>query len=161
MLSVFDHLALHPFLAELPAEDLHRLSRRARRVMWPVNRRLFRAGGPAERFWLLHAGEVVLDMDIPGRGDVVIERIRAGSVLGWSWLLPPRRWATGAVAGEVCQAIEFDANCVRALMARDDRLARDLSTRFLAVVAGRLQADRRRLVELYSPISLRAEADRR
>lgn len=161
MLSVFDHLALHPFLADLPAADLHRLSRRARRVMWPVNRRLFRAGGPAGRFWLLHAGEVVLDMDIPGRGDVAIERIPAGGVLGWSWLLPPHQWAAGAVTGQVCQAMEFDAVGVRALMARDDRLARELTTRFLAVAADRVRAGRLRLGELYAPISLRAEADRR
>lgn len=46
--------------------------------------------------------------------------------------------------------MEFDAARVRALMANDAELGRELDARLVDVVAGRLQAARLRLVELYA-----------
>lgn len=40
------------------------------------------------------------DFHVPGRGDVGIETIAAGSVPGWSWLFPPYQWQFGAVVVE-------------------------------------------------------------
>jgi CRP-like cAMP-binding protein len=149
-LSVFDLLTLHEFGAGLPAGWLHRLARHARPVYRGTGHRLCREDQPAERFWLVHTGNVAVDLYVPGRGDVVIERLGAGSVLGWSWLLPPHRWRFGAMVADHLRALEFEAAPVRALMAEDADLGRELNARFLAVVAGRLQAARHRLADLYA-----------
>jgi CRP/FNR family transcriptional regulator, cyclic AMP receptor protein len=149
-LTIFDHLAMHPFADDLPADWLRRLAVHARPVMWPPGRRLFREDSPADRFWLLRSGTVALDFHVPGRGDVMIERIGDGGVIGWSWLLAPHRWTLGAIATDDCRTIEFDARGVRALIAEDPQLGRELTARFLAVMAERLQAARRRLIELYA-----------
>jgi CRP/FNR family cyclic AMP-dependent transcriptional regulator len=149
-LSVFDLLTLHDLGAGLPAGWLHRLARHARPVYRGTGHRLFREDQPAERFWLLHSGNVAVDLHVPGRGDVVIERLGAGAVLGWSWLLPPHRWRFGAIVADHVGALEFDAAPVRALIAEDADLGRELNARMLAVVAGRLQAARHRLADLYA-----------
>jgi hypothetical protein len=86
---------------------------------------------------------------VGGRGDVVIETIDAGSVVGWSWMFPPYRWHYGAVANEQGEAIEFDAVSVRRLMEDDDALGRELTARFMRVVLDRLQTARVRLHDLY------------
>ncbi|MFI7542495.1 Crp/Fnr family transcriptional regulator [Actinoplanes sp. NPDC049599] len=149
-LSVFDQLVVHPFLAGLPGEHLQRLAVHGRPVLRHTGYRLFREGGPADRFWLLRTGVVALDFHVAGRGDIVIERVGAGSVVGWSWLLPPNRWTLGAIVAEDCHAIEFDVAGVRRLLAEEPELGRELTTRFLAVMGSRLQASRHRLVELYA-----------
>jgi len=149
-LTVFDLLALHGFVADLPAEQLRRLAAHGRPVFHASGTRLMREDTPANRFWLVHTGTVALDFHVPGRGDIVIERIGSGAVLGWSWLLAPYRWRFGAVVVEDIRAVEFDAAGVRALIAEDCELGRDLTTRFLAVMAERLQAARHRLIELYA-----------
>jgi CRP/FNR family transcriptional regulator, cyclic AMP receptor protein len=149
-LTVFDHLAMHPFLSDLPAERLHRLAWHAAPVLRPTGRRLFREGSPAERFWLVRSGDIALDFHVPGRGDVVVEHVGAGGVIGWSWMRPPYRWTLGAVVARECRALEFDAGGVRELIAEDADLGRELNARFVAVVGERLQAARRRLVELYA-----------
>jgi len=149
-LTVFEHLATHPLLSDFPARHLHRLARHATPAWRPVGRRLFRAGGPADRFWLIGSGDVALDFHVAGRGDVVIEHISAGGVVGWSWLLPPYRWTLGAVVAQDCRALVVDAQAVRTLIDEDPALGRELTGRFLAVMAERLQAARRRLVELYA-----------
>jgi CRP-like cAMP-binding protein len=149
-LTVFDLLALHDFAADLPAGSLRRLAALGRPVFHAAGHRLFREDSPADRFWLVHSGFVALDFHVPGRGDVVVERIGPGAVLGWSWLLEPHRWRFGAVVAEDIRAVGFDAARVRALIAEDPELGHELTARFLAVVAERLEAARHRLVELYA-----------
>jgi CRP-like cAMP-binding protein len=149
-LNAFDLLAVHDFTAGLPSAALHRLAAAGRPVFLPGGHRLFREDGTADRFWLVYAGEVVLDFHVPGRGDIAIERIGSGAVVGWSWLLGPHRWRFGAVTVGHVRAVELDATRVRTLIAADAELGRDLTTRMLAVVADRLEAARHRLVELYA-----------
>ena len=149
-LTVFDLLALHPHVADLPADRLRQLAACGRPVYRGSGTRLFREDTPADRFWLVHTGSVAIDFRVPGRGDIVIERIGPGAVVGWSWLVEPHRWRFGAVVAEDIRAVEFDAARVRALIAEDADLGRELTARFLAIVAERLQAARHRLVELYA-----------
>ncbi|SCE67975.1 Cyclic nucleotide-binding domain-containing protein [Micromonospora coriariae] len=148
-MTALDLLREHPFLAGLPREWLPRLTGYARPVVWHPGHRVFRAGQPAERFWLISGGEVALDFPVPGRGDVGIETIGAGGVLGWSWIFPPYRWQFGAVAVRRTTTLEFAAEGVRRLIESDDALARQITLRFMAVVVDRLQASRGRLLELY------------
>ncbi|NJP34906.1 Crp/Fnr family transcriptional regulator [Micromonospora thermarum] len=149
-MTTLDVLRAHPFVAELPEASLSRLAAYARPVVWHPGQRLFEPGRPAERFWLVRGGEVVLDVRVPGRGDVAIESIGPGGVLGWSWLFPPYRWQFGAVAVQRSMAVEFTAAAVRRLIETDDALGKELTTRFMAIVVDRLQAARGRLVDLYA-----------
>lgn len=89
------------------------------------------------------------DLHVAGRGDIVIETITAGNVLGWPWLFPPYRWTFGAVVAAPGRALVFDA-AVRRLMADDAELGRDQNAQFLMVMADRLEAARRCLVDLYA-----------
>jgi CRP/FNR family cyclic AMP-dependent transcriptional regulator len=149
-ITVFDQIALHPFLGDLPTGWLQRLAPHAHMVLRHPGHRLFTEEEPAASFWLLRSGAVALDFHAPGRGDIVIERVGAGGVVGWSWLVPPYRWTLGAVVAAECRAIEFRAAGVRAVIAEDPDLGRELTARFLCVMGDRLQAARRRLAELYA-----------
>lgn len=138
----------HPFLAGLPlasALEIH-----ARAVTFAPGSRIFEEDGAADRFWLIHTGRVALDLHATGRGDVVIETLGDGDVLGWSWLFPPYRWHFGAKALTATHAIEFDAASVRAACFADPVLGHALTGRFLGVMADRLQATRIRLLDLYA-----------
>lgn len=149
MITMQDLLSSHPFLEGLPESWLERLSYQARRSVHHPGSRLFHEGRPAEHFWLIREGRVALDFNVPGRGDVVIEHLGPGAVLGWSWMFPPHRWHFGAVAAEQTLSIEFDAPGVRRLCEDDSALGLELTRRFAAVLVDRLQATRMRLVDLY------------
>jgi CRP/FNR family cyclic AMP-dependent transcriptional regulator len=144
-----DLLTEHPFLTGLESMWLERLGEHAHPVYRNSQHRLFAVGGSARHFWLLQSGRVALDIHAPGRGDVVVETIGPGAVLGWSWLFPPYRWHFGAVVVEPVRAIEFEAAAVRRLMAADPGLSAALTGRFMQVVVERLQATRVRLLDLY------------
>jgi CRP-like cAMP-binding protein len=142
-------LADHPFLAGISEPALRTLARNARPATYDVGVRLFREDSPAESFWLLRSGRVALDIHVAGRGDVRVETIGSGGAIGWSWLFPPYRWHFGAIALARTDAIRFDATGVRAAIADDDAMGRDLMTRFMTVVVDRLHHTRLRLLDVY------------
>ncbi len=103
----------------MPADYVAALSGAAKHVKLPARHRLFEEGGTADRFWLIQAGQVALDMQVPGRGLVVIEALGMGDVVGWSWLYPPYQWRLGAIALRPTQAFEVDGPAVREMCAAD------------------------------------------
>ena len=139
-------LAGHPFLHGLSRDHLAVLAGTACDVTFPARHRLFEDGGSANRFWLVQSGHVNLDLHVPGQGQVRIETIGMGELLGWSWLFPPYKWAFGAVAASPVEAFEFDARAVRACCASDPVLGYEVTRRLALVVAKRLQATRVRLI---------------
>lgn len=148
MMTTLELLNSHPFLSGVPAPWVERLSYQAHRAVHRGGNRLFSEGQRADRFWLIRDGRVALDINIAGRGDVVIEDLGPGSVLGWSWLFPPYRWHFGAVAAEQTLAIELDGAGVRRLCEEDPALGYELTTRFMGVLVDRLQSTRLRLLDL-------------
>lgn len=147
--TTYELLASHPFLAGMEEELLRRLVPWASPSMFFAGARIFSEGGKATRFWLIREGRVALDTYVPGRGEVVVETIGHGSVLGWSWLFPPYRWHLGATAVVPTVTLELDAAGVAGLCADDPLLGNELYRRFMAVVIDRLQATRLRLLDLY------------
>jgi CRP/FNR family transcriptional regulator, cyclic AMP receptor protein len=141
-------LAGHQFTRGMPDDHIAALAGAARHIRVPARHRLFDEGGTADRFWLIQAGQIALDMNVPGRGLVVIEALGMGEVVGWSWLYPPFQWRMGAVATRPTQAFEIDARAVRELCAADPGFGYELTRRFLVVVVHRLQATRNRLLDL-------------
>ena len=62
-LSMLEALRFTPFLARVPTEDLARLSARACRVTHAPGELLFRQGDPAEAFFIVVSGHVILYLD--------------------------------------------------------------------------------------------------
>ena len=110
---------------------------------------IFREGDAAESFYLLRHGSVALEAYVASRGEMVIETIDAGDVLGWSWLFPPYRWHFDAHAASEVRAIAFDARCLRGKCDADPALGYELTKRFAQTMVERLQWTRLRLLDVY------------
>ncbi len=150
MTTASDLLAAHPFLAGMREDHLVRISYWSRRTVFHPGTRVFNEGSRADRFWLIREGEVRLDTRLPDDdGEVVVETLGAGTVLGWSWMFPPYRWRFGASALSSVLAMEFDAAGIRRLCDSEPTLGYDLTRRFTAVVINRLQATRMRLLDAH------------
>ncbi|MCP2329364.1 CRP-like cAMP-binding protein [Hamadaea flava] len=139
-------LRSHPFLTGLSDRQLDRLSMWGYTTMFHRDSRLFAEGGRADRFWLVDDGHVRLSTNVPGRGEVVVETLGPGSVIGWSWLFPPYRWQFTGTAEDVVHAVALDGPGVRELCAADPALGYELMRRFTGVIAERLSHTRARLL---------------
>ena len=142
-------LAGHPFLRGMPDEHLEFLAGHATLLSVPARHRFFEVEGPAQRFLLIRAGQVALDMMAPGLGRVVVESIGRGEMAGISWFFPPYRWQFGAVALQPTEAFELAAPPVRLHCEEDPEFGYQFTRRLIAVVARRLQGTRLRMIQLY------------
>ena len=138
-----------PLLSGMSSAQLALVEASATEVSFTTGERVFAEGQPANGCWLLFRGCVALDATIPGRGQVIVQTLGPGDVLGWSWLTPPYRWHFGARALEPTAAILLDTGQLRALAEQDPSFGYALATRLLVVALDRLQATRARLLDLY------------
>jgi len=154
--TVAARISGHPFFVGLTNSQPPSLAEDGTAVMFTAGQRLFDEGGSADKFWLIEHGGIALDMQVPGRGALIVETLAAGTVLGWSWLHPPYRWHFGAVARVATTAIEFDAPSVRRRCDADPAFGYAALRSFTPVITERLQATRLRLLDLYAaPSQLR------
>jgi CRP-like cAMP-binding protein len=108
---------------------------------------IFRIGEPANGFYLIAEGAVVLEDWVSKRGTLTIETLGAGEPLGWSWLFPPYRWHYHARAIRPTAAVFFDATTLRQFCNEDLSLGHELFKRMSKVMVRRLQATRAKLIE--------------
>ena len=136
------------FLDEQREEWLNKLAGIGQPVTYDAGHRIFVEGQRAEHFWLIGEGVVTLGIDVPGRGNVEIEKLQPGSILGWSWMFPTYRWHFDATAESTTRTIRFQGSEVLRLCRENPTAGMDLMQRFVAIILERLQATRTRLVDL-------------
>ncbi len=142
-------LAEHPFFAGLSAEDIQLLAGCASNVVFKADEMICREGDEANRFYLIRQGNVALEVYVPERGQVVLQTIGAGEILGWSWLIPPYQWRFDMRALELVRAIALDGQCLRGKCEANPRLGYELLKRVAQVFAERLLATRLQLLDVY------------
>lgn len=144
-----DHLSTLPIFSQLTPAELVLVSRASREVHFPKGKRLFTTGEPAQGCWIIHSGRIALDTFVPGQGNVVIQTIGPGDLLGLSWLVPPYRWHFGATTVLPTAASQLDTLQLRALGEQDPAFGRALTLTLFETLLERLQSTRARLLDLY------------
>lgn len=144
---------LHPFLVGLRPHHIKLLSDCAMAKEFETDDYLFRQGEFANRFYLIEEGEVVLEsLDAEGE-PVVVERVGAGKLVGWSWLFPPYVWHFDARATKPTKAIFFYGTILREYCEREPSLGYELFKRMSVIMIERLQNARTRLLDQQAPRS--------
>jgi CRP-like cAMP-binding protein len=149
MTAVMTALGAHPFFVDLPDDVVAAVADLTVPVDFERGQVLGQEGQPARQFYALRSGRIALEVHAADRRPAVIETLRAGDIVGWSWLLPPYHWHFDAVATEPVEALAVDGARLRAEMDADPVLGYALTSRFLPVIVDRLQATRVRLLDLY------------
>jgi CRP-like cAMP-binding protein len=142
-------LAAHPLLAGFDAETVAQLAGCARNLTWRAGETIFREGDPADRAFILRAGDVAVEIAAPGRAPMVVETLHPGDVLGWSWLTPPHRAMADARAMTDVRAIALDAACLRRKCDESPALGYQMFKAWLPHLAARMKAQRLQMLDLY------------
>lgn len=111
---------------------------------------LFRAGEPARQFFLLMEGEISVEIPAVAGPSLEVQHLKPIRVLGWSWLLPPFKWSFNARAETQCTVLEFDGEAVLAECEADAEFGYAVIKRFSSLMAERLEAAHRKMVEQWS-----------
>lgn len=138
-----------PFFEGMAEDEIALVAGCGRNVHFDAGETIFRQGDAADLFFVVRHGTVAVGNFVPPRGELVIETLEAGDLLGWSWLFPPYRTHFDARALTPVRATQFDGACLRDKCAADPALGYDLMSRFAQVLIERLQWTRLRLLDIY------------
>lgn len=127
-----------------------RLSERADEVIFKQGYQILTEGGDANRLYFVLSGKVALSARSPGRGQLLVQTLGPGEVLGLSWLAPNYHWHFDAHALEEVRALAVDAGQARAWMEADPYFAGKLLMSLVPVLLDRLQQTRVRLLDVYA-----------
>jgi CRP/FNR family transcriptional regulator, cyclic AMP receptor protein len=143
-------VALHPFLAGMNHAQLALLTDCAMVVHFKPGELIFREGELANRFYLIETGKVILESSGKSSEPVIIDKVGAGDLLGWSWMFPPYLWHFTVRATEPVTAIFFYGTILREYCERNHALGYELFKRMGAVMIKRLQAAREKMVAIHA-----------
>ena len=108
---------------------------------------IFTEGSPANRFYLILEGEVVLESEKEDRNVIPIQTLGPGDTLGWSWLFPPYSLHFSARAVQPTRTIFFYGTRLREHVEQDHELGYQLMKRIAEVATQSLRATQRRLMQ--------------
>lgn len=147
--SMATRVALHPFLAGMNQAELMLLTDCAIAAHFEPGQIILREGEPANRFYLIESGKVVLESGDQFGKPVVVDTIGSGDLLGWSWMFPPYVWHFTARAVEPTEAIFFYGTILREYCERDPSLGYELFKRMAPIMLRRLQAARDKMLAVH------------
>jgi CRP-like cAMP-binding protein len=142
-------LVRHPFFAGLDPDDAGFVARCGVNRVVGADEFLFRAGDPADQFYVVRSGRVAVELYAPGRGPLILDTVGEGAVLDAAWLIPPYRWQFDARAVTAARLVALDATCLRARCDEHPALGYRLMQRTAVIMQERLEAARVRLLDLY------------
>ena len=142
-------VALHPFLAGMNRTQLALLTDCAMDAHFKPGQVILRESEIANRFYLVESGKVLLESGEAFGEPVMVEKIGAGDLLGWSWMFPPYVWRFTARAVEPTDAIFFYGTILREYCERDHSLGYELLKRMAPVMIKRMQAAREKMLGVH------------
>jgi CRP/FNR family transcriptional regulator, cyclic AMP receptor protein len=148
----------HPFVQDMKPEHVEALLHCAADVVFDPGDVIFRQGDVAARFYLILEGEVALESAAERGAGQKIQTLKAGDVLGWSWLYPPFLWHFQARAVKPTRAVVCDGACLLVACEENHELGFELLRRVSREVVQCLQATRSKLLECQSQPGANPEA---
>ena len=149
MQNLENYLTEHPFFADFQPEHLALVAGCAKNVRFEDGDYLGKALEEANQFFILRTGRVVIEIHAAQRGDIQIQTLGAGDVIGWSWLVLPYRWHFHIRATELTRAIALDGVCLRQKCSEDHELGYEFMTRIAHLMEQRLKATTMQLIDIY------------
>ena len=149
-------VAQQPFFKGLSPQQLQLLTDSAMEMQFESGQSIIQEGSPANRFYLILEGRVVLESEVAERGLVTIQTLVPGDDLGWSCLFPPYLLHFSARAVAPTRTIFFYGTRLRDQCEEDHELGYQLMSRITAVLIQNLRATQQRLMQCTDTTKLSA-----
>ncbi len=126
LMKVLEELQRLPIAEELGKTRLERMAGLAVLEDYAAGKLLFREGEPADDPRIIISGLVSLMVNVPHKGEMVVNTVSDGELLGFSALLSRHRWRSSARVSRATRCLRFDGARVRELMELDHELGYQL-----------------------------------
>lgn len=149
MKTIKDLLKEHHFFKDLDTKDMRTIAGCGQNIIFKKGEMICREDEPADMFYIIRTGKVTIDIHAPGQGNITIQTIQEGDVLGFSWIIPPYKWRFNARVVDEVHVVALDGKCLRGKCEEDHHMGYELLKRFSSVLAQRLEMTRLQLLDIY------------
>lgn len=140
--TIAKYLTQHPSFDGLDPAQVSLIASHAQVTQFAPGQSLFSRDGEARQFFIVQDGTVTVGVPSIEGEALEIQTVGPGSMLGWSWLIPPYRWSFDARAVAPTSVIAVDGEKLREACEADLKLGYELMKRFAFLMAKRLNAAR-------------------
>ncbi|NDY94595.1 Crp/Fnr family transcriptional regulator [Wenzhouxiangella limi] len=144
-------LSEQSLFAGLAEAQLETLAAHARERDLESDQVLASQGARAESFYLILDGALVIEVPALTGPKLEVTRLGEGEVFGWSWLIAPYEWHFHARASGPTRVLEFDGKALLERCEADPAFGYPLLRRFSELMARRLDAAQRKMMDQWSP----------
>jgi CRP-like cAMP-binding protein len=137
------------FFAALDPADVAMIAGCGTHCVFRKDEQIAQENQPADRFFLIRKGKVAIETHVPHRGQVLLQSIGRGEILGWSWLFPPYVWMFDVRALEDTRMIALDGKCLREKCESHHSMGYRLMKAFASVMADRIRNTRLQVLDMY------------
>jgi CRP/FNR family transcriptional regulator, cyclic AMP receptor protein len=99
---------------------------------------IFNEFEPAEKFYMLKRGKVVLELRVSDKITVSVGSVKPGYAFGWSAMLGDSAYTTDAICAESSEVLEISVKDLKGLLDNNFEMGYILTQRLLVVLKKRL-----------------------
>lgn len=147
--SLKEILANHPLFKDFDTDTLDLLVGCARNEHFRPGQPIYAEGDDAGKVFLIREGDCAVEISTPHHDPIIVETLRSGDVLGWSWMVPPYKHMSDARALNDVRAVSLDAACMRNKAEQSPALGYQMFKHFAPHMAVRFRALRMQLLDVY------------
>lgn len=150
-------IAQQPFFAGMDSRLIEILAGCAVNKRFKKGEFLTRYGEEANEFFLIRSGIVAVGMYLQRPEPMIIQKLEAGDILGWSWTVPPYTWHFDAKVMQDASVLVMDAQCLRGKMEADAELGYQMLKRFTPIMSKRMFHTQLQLLDMFERVSVPEE----
>lgn len=143
-MAVLDVLRRSVVFQRLSDEQIKKMADIASEEFHPAGALVYKEGEPADKFYIVQKGKVVLDMEAdispekPPTQVTAVDVVTEGRAMGWSALIHPNIYTLCAFCVEDSSLVAIDAHKLRGLLGRDTALGYEVMSVIAELIASRL-----------------------
>jgi CRP-like cAMP-binding protein len=145
------YLQSHTIFSGLESEHLGVLADHAQERSAVAGELLFKQDEAAEHFYILLDGTIEVEVPAIMGPALIVQSLGADDILGWSWLIPPYKWAFEAKVRNDSRVLVFDGKALLQHCEEHNDFGYALMKRFTALMSERLHAARLKMMDNWAP----------
>lgn len=149
--DIIQYLQSNQAFSGLDAEQLGVLARHAKEQSYAAGEVLFRQEEAATQFYVVLDGSIEVEVPSIMGPPLVVQRLGKDDVLGWSWLIPPYKWAFEAKAKADSRVLCFDGKALLKHCEAHNDFGFALMKQFAGLMSERLRSARLKMMEDWAP----------
>lgn len=124
---------------DLSSEEINMVEKPAKERTYKADSRVIKEGNPSTEFFICIEGELVIQIDVPGRGTITTRTISGKNIFGWSALANIPHYGASVTTNKDSKVLVFSGAEMKKMFEEYPHMGYLVMRNLINVVSSRLQ----------------------